>query len=148
MRRLVIGPLAASAAIATLLIGSAAPASATHAVEVADSGTLVAKGAGVIVPVTVVCEPGGVVFPPFPFPPGGSFVSVSVTQRSGNRIAQGYGGTSVVCNGTPQTVDVQVTPSQAPFKHGTALVTASMTQCDYFLGCHTATDTEEITLRK
>ena len=148
MRRLLIGPLAATAAIATLLIGSAGPASATHSVEVGDSGTLVAKGAGVLVPVTVVCQPGSIVFPPFPFPPGGSAVNVAMTQRSGNRIAQGSGGAAVVRDGTPQTVTVQVSPSQAPFKQGTALVTASMTACDPLFARHTASDTEEITLTK
>ena len=146
MRRLLIGPLAASAAIATLLVGSATAASATHTVELADTGTLVAKGAGALVPVTVTCEPS--TFPPFPFPgPGGSSVSVSLTQRSGNRVAQGFGGTSVTCDGTTQTVNVLLTASQAPFKQGTALATATMFHCDA-TGCHTASDTEEIRLTK
>ena len=57
MRRLLIGPLAASAAIATMLIGSATVASATHTVEIGDTGALLAKGAGVAVPVTVTCQP-------------------------------------------------------------------------------------------
>ena len=147
MRRLLIGPLAASAAIAVLLIGSATAASATHTVELGDTGTLLAKGAGVIVPVTVVCQPGTSPFPPFPFP-GGPGVSVTATQRSGNRIAQGSGGAQVVCDGTPQTVNVQLTANQAPFKHGTALVTATMMTCDAFFVCHTATDTEEVTFTK
>ncbi len=146
MRRLLIGPLAASAAIATLLVGSATAASATHTVEVGDTGTLIAKGAAVIVPVTVTCDPSTA--PPFPFPgPGGSSVTVSVTQRSGNRIAQGYGGTAVTCDGTPQTVNVRLTANQAPFKPGTALATATMFQCDAS-GCHQASDTEEIRLTK
>ena len=87
--------------------------------------------------------------PPFPYPPfpGGSSVYVSATQRSGNRIAQGSGSAPVTCNGMEQTVNVQLTAFQAPFKHGVALVTASFTQCDY-TGCHTATDTEEVTFRK
>ena len=148
MRRLLTGPLAATAGMAALVIGSATGASASHSLDIGDSGTLIAKGAGVIVPVTVECQAGTVPFPPFPFP-GGPGLSVTVTQRSGNRIAQGSGGAPVVCDGTPQTVNVQITPSQAPFKHGTALVTASMTQCDPFtFTCHTATDTEEITLQR
>jgi hypothetical protein len=148
MRRLVIGPLAASAATAALLIGSATVASASHTVEVGDTGTLVAKGAAVVVPVTVTCQPGTTPFPPFPFP-GGPSVSVTLTQRTGNRIAQGFGGAPVVCDGTPQTVNVQLTASQAPFKHGPAAVTASLTQCDPLtFQCHTASDSEEITLTK
>ncbi len=145
MRRLLIGPLAASAAMAALLVGSATAASATHTVEV-DNGTVLAKGAAVIVPVTVTCLPGTTPFPPFP---GSPSVGVSLTQRSGNRIAQGFGSASVVCDGTPQTVNVQLTASQAPFKNGTALATASMTQCDPMtFQCHTESDTEEIQLRK
>ncbi|MDQ3897424.1 MAG: hypothetical protein M3326_09325 [Actinomycetota bacterium] len=148
MRRLLIGPLAAAAASAALLVGSTSVASATHTVDVAATGTLVAKGAAVIVPVTVTCDPS--TMPPFPFPiPGpGSSVSVSVTQRSGNRIVQGYGGAPVTCDGTAQTVDVLVTASGAPFKHGPAVVTVTMFECDVFAGCHPATDTAEITLRK
>ena len=146
MRRLLIGPLAAAAASAALLVGSATGASATHTVEIGDTGTLLAKGAAVIVPVTVTCGPG--TLPPFPVPGPSSSLSISITQRSGNRIAQGYGGAPVTCDGTAQTVDVLVTANAAPFKHGTAVVTVTMFECDFFTGCHVATDTEEITLTK
>lgn len=149
MRRLLIGPLAASAAIA-MLIGSASVASATHTVELGDTATLVAKGAAVLVPVEVTCSAGELPPPPpFPFPPFPPFpssVSVQLTQRSGNSIAQGTGGTNVVCDGTTQTVNVQLIAQGAPFKNGTALATASVFACDPI--CHTATDTEEIRIRK
>jgi hypothetical protein len=111
-----------------------------------DTATLVAKGAGLVVPVEITCLPSPVPppgFPPFP----GSSVGVSATQRSGNRIAQGFGSATVVCDGTPQVVQVQLTGQQAPFKNGTALATASMFACDT-IGCHTASDTEEIQVRK
>ena len=148
MRRLLIGPLTASVAIATIVIGSATVASATHTVEVDDTATLQAKGAAVTVPVEVTCEP--TVVPPFPFPfppPPGSTVTVQVNQRSGNRIASGFGSASVVCDNLPHTVEVLVVAQQAPFKNGTALVTAAMFTCDS-TGCHSASDTEEIQIRK
>ena len=148
MRRLLIGPIVASAAIASMLIGSATVASATHVVDLDGTATLLAKGAGLVVPVEVTCDPNQ--FPPFPFPPFPSpspSVSVQVTQRSGNRIAQGFGSAPVMCTGTPQTVNVQLTAQQAPFKHGTALVTATVFMCDS-TGCHSASDTEEIRITK
>jgi hypothetical protein len=153
MRRILIGPLTTAVAVAGIVIGSATVAGATHTVEVGDRATTVAKGAAVIVPVEVTCSVAPPPPPfPFPIPPPpppfpGSSVGVSVTQRSGNRIASGFGSANVVCDGTPQTVDVLVTASGAPFKNGSAVVTANMFQCD-ITGCHTATDTEEISVRK
>ena len=149
MRRVLVGSFA-SAAIAALVIGSATVASATHTVELGDRANLVTKGVAVLVPVEVTClaapfPPPPVPIPPFPPFPGSS-VSVSMSQRSGNRIAQGFGTASVVCNGTPQTVNVQVMAQQAPFKSGTALATAAMSVCD-ISGCHTSSDTEEIRIR-
>ena len=144
MRRLLCGSLAASAAIAALVLGSATAASAAHTVEVEDTGTLLAKGAGVIVPVTVTCAPST---SPFPFPGAGT-VTVTLTQRAGNRVAQASGTATAVCTGAPQTVDVLLTAGDVAFKHGTALVTASMLDCQDFMTCHFVTDTEEITLRK
>jgi hypothetical protein len=148
VRRKLIGPIVASAAMASMLIGSATVASATHVVEMGDTATLLTKGAGLLVPVEVTCDPNQL--PPFPFPPfpsPSSSVSVQVTQRSGNRIAQGFGSAPVMCTGTPQTVNVQLTAEQAPFKHGTALATATVFVCDS-TGCHSASDTEEIQIRK
>ena len=54
---------------------------------------------------------------------------------------------------TPRSVPGTGSPrgppaNQAPFKRGTALVTASMTVCDGFVPCHTATNTEEVTFRR
>jgi hypothetical protein len=69
-----------------------------------------------------------------------------VTQRSGNRNAQGYGSAPLMCTGAPQTVNVQLTAAQAPFKHGTALATATVFVCDS-TGCHSASDTEEIRIK-
>lgn len=148
MRRISIGPIVASAAIASMLIGSATVASATHVVELGDTAALLSKGAGLVVPVEVTCDPNQL--PPFPFPPFPSpspSVSVQVTQRSGNRIAQGFGGGPATCTGTPQTVNVQLTAQQAPFKQGTALATATVLMC-YSTGCHSASDTEDIRITK
>jgi hypothetical protein len=54
VRRKLIGPIVASAAMASMLIGSATVASATHVVEMGDTATLLTKGAGLLVPVEVV----------------------------------------------------------------------------------------------
>ena len=144
MRRLLIRPLAASAAIAIMLIGSATAASATHTVTLGESGALVAKGVAVVVPVTVTCAPSS--FPGSPWP-GANSVNVQLSERSGKGIVQGFGSGNVVCDGTPQTVDVLVRASGAPFKSGTALATASVMVCD-FSGCHQALATEEIRISK
>jgi len=125
-------------------------ASATHTVDLGDSATLVAKGAGVIVPVTVTCAASELpppAFPPFPPFPGSSTVGVQVTERSGSRIAMGSGMEPLVCDGAPHTYDVLVRALGAPFKNGTALATASVFACD-LSGCHEASDTAEVRISK
>ncbi|MCA1672626.1 MAG: hypothetical protein LC799_10630 [Actinobacteria bacterium] len=119
-----------------MLIGSPTAASATHTVALGGSGTLVAKGAGVVVPVTVTCAPSQF-----------NSVDVQLSQRSGNGIVQGYGSANVVCDGTPHTVDVLVSAQGAPFKQGAALARASMFVCD-FSGCHQASDSGEIRISR
>jgi hypothetical protein len=110
-------------------------AHAANTVELGEEAELVAKGAAVVVPVEVTCDET------FFFPS----VSVSVTQRHGNRIASGSGYSSdFVCDGTTQIVSVLVTAQEVPFHNGIALATAtgpcSFSEC--------ARDQEEVRIVK
>ncbi len=104
-------------------------------VEVGDEATLVARGAAVLVPVEVTCPAGST-----------GFVSASVTQRAGSRIASGFGGTDIVCTGGSQTVEVTVNAqgSGQAFKKGSAVAEASLFVCNFFFGCTSVSDSENI----
>ena len=86
------------------------------------TGRLVAKGAAVNVPVTYTCGPGDLVY---------GFLYVELSQRTQQgHLAQGYGFTDdIVCDGTPHTVIVQVTPDAyfggVAFKSRVAMATAT-----------------------
>ena len=81
-------------------------------------GTLVARGAGVELPVQVTCAAGF----------GESRVSFGgmLTQRAGNSTtsASVFGNHTVTCTGSPQTIDllVAVTSPGAPLKPGPAVL--------------------------
>ena len=94
-------------------VGNASPPAA--AVQLGSTATLVAKGAGVDVPVQVTC-------------PSGDFgnLNVTLTERTGKDIAQAFGSTPVTCNGGAQNVVVPLTAQLHPFKTGTALGSASL----------------------
>lgn len=101
--------------IPLLGLGLAAPASAdTGFTAHVTSGTLVARGAAVDLTATATCQPGY---------EGG--LDLTVTERSGNGIAQGVGRAGVPCTGQPQTVTVRVVALDdvAPFRVGDAVVT-------------------------
>lgn len=105
-------------------------------VEIADTATLAAGGAAVLVTVTVTC------------PAGSDFadLSVSVSQRRGSRAASGSGFVSeFTCTGEPQEITVPVLASGATFRKGVAFATAQLFVCGPF-GCMSATDAEEITI--
>lgn len=110
------------------------PSPTVTSVEVGDEATLVARGAAVQVPVEVTCPAGTT-----------AFVSANVTQRAGSRIASGFGGTSFVCTGGSQIVDVTVNAqgSGQAFKKGAAVAQASVSVCSFF-GCSFASDSENI----
>ena len=141
-RRVVrLGAALALGAGATLAI-PALPAVGTHSavtphtIEILGPATLVARGAAVAVPVEITCPSGST-----------AFVTVGVTERRGNRVATGSGGTQVQCTGSAQTLNVVVTAGQGAFKKGTALAEASLSACDPDFGpCVNATDVEEISI--
>ncbi|HET8657817.1 MAG TPA: hypothetical protein VFM55_02340 [Micromonosporaceae bacterium] len=103
-------------------------------VQIGSPATLVAKGAAISVPVTVICAPGGT-----------GQLYVEVTQRSGGNIATGATWVyDISCTGSFQTIDVVVSASGEPFRKATALVSARFTVCEYWYDCLTGTDQREI----
>jgi len=118
-------------------VGQASPPGPVVSVGVGDPATLVAKGAAVSVPVDVTCPAGST-----------GYLSVRVTERAGSRIASGFGSSSVVCTGAPQTVDVLVTGQGQAFKKGPAVAEASLSVCSYFYFCQFASDTGTIQIAR
>ncbi len=81
-------------------------------------GTVAANGAVVFTGTRVTCARGAT-----------ADLSVTVTEAVGNDIASGSGYTSVSCTGNVQSVTVAVTPTQHPFRKGTAFGQARLTFC-------------------
>ena len=80
---------------------------------------LVARGAGVQVPVEVTCNPGVI-----------ADLSVSVTQNVNGRIARGFGFASVGCTGSHQRVLVTAVAQQGrAFTTGRALAQGFVSGC-------------------
>ena len=138
---IVIGSALASAISVLPAVGQASP---PHPVVDIGTGRLVAKGAAVNVPVTYTCGPGDLVY---------GYLYVELTQRTQQgHLAQGYGFTDdIVCDGTPHTVIVQVTPDAyfggAAFKSGVALATATLVIRLEGFGREVESVQEEIRLR-
>ena len=119
-------------------VGQISPPS-VFTLRIGNDATLVARGASIIVPVSVRCPADS------PF----QSVSVQVTQRAGSKIASGYGGTSdFACNGATQTVNVQVNAQGMAFKRGTASAQASMYACSPTFGCTPVQDSATINIAK
>jgi hypothetical protein len=101
------------------------------------SATLVSRGAAVDVTLEVTCNATG-----------SAFVDVSVTQKSGSGVAQGFGSTSVGCTGSGEQIVVRVRASGAKtFKQGTAVVSADIFGCNN-VTCGSETDSEVIQIQK
>jgi hypothetical protein len=138
---IVIGSALASAISVLPAVGQASP---PHPVVDIGTGRLVAKGAAVDVPVTYTCGPGDLVY---------GYLYVELTQRTQQgRLAQGFGFTEdIVCDGTPHTVIVRVTPDAyfggVAFKSGVALATATLVIRLEGFGREVESAEEEIRLR-
>ena len=105
-------------------------------VQVNSPATLVAKGAAVVVPVEVTCNATGT-----------AFVDVTVTQKSGSGVAQGFGSTSVGCTGSGEQITVLVRATGAKtFKKGDAVATAEIFGCNN-VTCGSETDSEVIQIK-
>jgi hypothetical protein len=73
---------------------------------------------------------------------------VTVSQRSGSGVAEGFAFESVPCSGSGEqvTVTVQATGGKV-FKKGTAVVTAEVFGCNN-VTCGSETDTEVIEIQR
>lgn len=141
MRRIMMRaamPVAAAAAMATVLIGPGTAAAAQATMSIG-TGSLVAKGVAVSVPVEVTCDPN-----PF-LPTASNSVMVVLKERVNKDLAVGSGSGSVTCDGTPQVVEVLVQAQNVAFKPGTALATASIFLCDFT--CSSTATTAETRIR-
>jgi hypothetical protein len=138
-----------AAAVVAILAGSVLALFATTGPAVAffsgglfldvqvESATLVSRGAAVDVTLEVTCNS-----------PFGADVFVTVTQRSGSGVAQGFGSESVGCTGSGQQVVVRVFASEGKaFKQGTAVVSAELFGCRPTI-CGSETDSEVIDIKK
>jgi hypothetical protein len=106
-------------------------------VQVESPAHLVARGAAVDVTLEVTCNTSF-----------GADVFVSVTQKSGSGVAEGFGSTSVGCTGSGQQITVRVRASGAKtFKQGTAVASAEIFGCNTNT-CGSETDSEVIEIRR
>ena len=106
-------------------------------VQVNSPAHLVSRGAAVDVPLEVTCNATGRVD-----------VGVSVTQKSGSGVAQGFGSTRVGCTGSGEQIVVRVQASGAKaFKQGTAVVSAEIFGCNN-VTCGSETDSEVIDIKR
>jgi hypothetical protein len=103
-----------------------------------ESARLVSRGAAVDVTLEITCNATSTVD-----------VFVSVSQKSGSGVAQGFGFASFGCTGSGQQVVIRVPASGAgkTFKQGTAVVTAEIFGCRPGI-CGSETDSEVIDLKK
>jgi hypothetical protein len=144
LRTKVTAALVALAAGALLaLFASSGPAVAFFSgglfldVQVESPARVVARGAAVDVPLEVTCNATG-----------SAFVQVSVTQKAGSGVAQGFGSTEVGCTGSGQQVTVRVQASGGKtFKQGTAVASAEIFGCRPGI-CGSETDSETISIQK
>jgi hypothetical protein len=106
-------------------------------VQVESPARLLARGAAIEVPLEVTCNASGTVD-----------LFVSVSQRSGSGVAEGFGSESVPCSGSGEqvTVTVQATGGKV-FKKGTAVVTAEVFGCNEAI-CGSETDSEVIVIQR
>jgi hypothetical protein len=102
-----------------------------------ESATLVSRGAAVDVTLEVTCNS-----------PFGADVFVTVTQKSGSGVAQGFGSESVGCTGSGEQVVIRVQAfGGKTFKQGTAVVSAEIFGCNN-VTCGSETDSEVIDIKK
>jgi hypothetical protein len=130
-------------AVVTLVLTPAA-ASAQSVVTLGNNATLIARGAAIVVPVTVACDTGSTVLG----------LTAQVTQRSGKRLAQASGSAptvNVTCNGAPQVVDIfmHAQIAGAPFNRGSAAASANFVVCEPSpsFACRGVSTWREITIR-
>lgn len=131
--------VATALALALVLPGGALAAISTF--ELGTEATLGPEGATLTVPVTVNCDAGQV-----------GWVSVTVSQASGHRLAQGSGSTSIACTGSEETLSVPVGnfPAVNAYKQGKASASATLHVFDpaTWQSFTASAGPQEITIRK
>jgi hypothetical protein len=106
-------------------------------VQVESPAHLVARGAAVDVPLEITCNATGTVD-----------VFVSVSQKSGSGVAEGFGFASFGCTGSGQQVTVRVQARGGNvFKKGTAVASAEIFGCNN-VTCGSETDSEVIEIQR
>jgi hypothetical protein len=106
-------------------------------VQVQSPARLVSRGAAVDVTLEVTCNS-----------PFGADVFVTVTQKAGSGVAQGFAFENVGCTGSGEQVTVRVQASGGKtFKQGTAVASAEVFGCNN-VTCGSETDSEVIQLQK
>lgn len=118
-------------------------ATAVTTINVVDPALLVAKSVGALVSIEVTCDPS--------FGPGShlAFAGVTLFQRAGSHVTQGFNSISdtINCDGTPQTFQILVPSSGKIFRQGPAIALASEEVCNPdFSSCESAQVTQEIEL--
>jgi hypothetical protein len=113
------------------------------AVQVQSPGMLVARGAAVIVPVLLVCQPGGT-----------ADYNLNLSQVVGNDTALGFGSGSAACTGGIQIVDIVATATEGEpgtgvhaFRKGNAVASVALNVCTQ-AACIQAEDGRTINLTK
>ena len=131
----------ASLAFAAAVVpAAAANAAVSGSVDIGETATLLARGAGVSVPVTVTCISD--------LPLAYGYVNVSITQRQGQTLVQGSNSTQVrTCDGTPQVYTVVITGSR-PFKAGEVVASSTLEFCDTEYTCTSATTSKTILITR
>jgi hypothetical protein len=106
-------------------------------VQVESPARMVSRGAAVDVTLEVTCNS-----------PFGADVFVTVTQRSGSGVAQGFGSETVGCTGSGEQVVIRAQAfGGKAFKQGTAVVSAEIFGCNN-VTCGSETDSEVIEIRR
>jgi hypothetical protein len=141
--KLAAAVVAIIAAVVLALFATTGPAVAFFSgglfldVQVNSPAHLVARGAAVDVPLEVTCNATGSVD-----------VFVSVSQKAGSGVAQGFGSTRVGCTGSGEQITVRVTASGGKtFKQGSAVANAEIFGCNN-VTCGSETDSEVIQVQK
>ena len=106
-------------------------------VQVQSPAHLVSRGAAVDVTLEVTCNS-----------PFGADVFVTVTQRSGSGVAQGFGSETVGCTGSGEQIVIRAQAfGGKAFKQGTAVVSAEIFGCNN-VTCGSETDSEVIDIKR
>jgi hypothetical protein len=106
-------------------------------VQVESPARLVSRGAAVDVTLEVTCNS-----------PFGADLFVTVTQKAGSGVAQGFAFDNVGCTGSGEQITVRVQASGGKtFKQGTAVASAEVFGCNN-VTCGSETDSEVIEIRR